>query len=291
MEKLSGVSFEDFLRKYLFEPAGMNDTGIFHTRRDGIPSDRFARNMVWEGDVYVPSDLSKETAGYVVGSDGLNGCDYTYTTLFDMLRWDRALREGKIITPGEQKLMYAPCRLNSGETYVDEDGDMYGFGWGVNHDEKLGLIVSHGGGMPGLNTWFERFIDRDAVLLIFANRDPGDARAFERFWDGMRAVARGEEPEPVISIEDIAEKAPDKSGWGRFCGKYEHKSSGDEDFVIDEIFMKDGELWANAIIDGDETSFRLYPIGENAFGRKRGFLRLTFGNGCLMYDNLTCRKL
>ena len=74
VEKLSGVPFEDFLKKNVFEPAGMKDSAIYHTRRDGRPSDRFARNMVLEEDgSYVPSDLSEETAAYVVGSDGLNG--------------------------------------------------------------------------------------------------------------------------------------------------------------------------------------------------------------------------
>ncbi len=56
--------------------------------------------------------------------------------------------------------------------------------------------------------------------------------------------------------------------------------------------MKDGELHANAVDeDGDEMSFRLYPIGENEFGRKGGMLKLTFGDGCLMFDDYTCKKL
>ena len=56
--------------------------------------------------------------------------------------------------------------------------------------------------------------------------------------------------------------------------------------------MKNGELYANAIIDGDENlTFRLYPIGENEFGRKRGMLKLKFGDDCLTFDDFTCRKL
>ncbi|MBQ6551061.1 MAG: hypothetical protein IJL78_06620 [Lachnospiraceae bacterium] len=56
--------------------------------------------------------------------------------------------------------------------------------------------------------------------------------------------------------------------------------------------MKDGELWAKAIDDeGDDLTFRLYPTGENEFGRKRGLLKLTFGEGCLSIDDVTCRKL
>ena len=37
-------------------------------------------------------------------------------------------------------------------------------------------------------------------------------------------------------------------------------------------------------------TFRLYPIGKNEFGRKGGMLKLTFGDGCVMYDDYTCKK-
>lgn len=289
VEKLSGASFEDFLKKTVFGPAGMKDSAIYHTRRDGRPSDRFARNMVLEDDGYVPSDISKETAPYVVGSDGLNGCDYLYTTIFDMLAWDRALREEKVLTREEQMIMFTPVKLNSGEEYADEDGDRYGFGWGIVNDEEHGLIVSHSGGMPGLETWFEHFVDEDRTLVILNCRDYSDLRAFEGFWDGMRTLSRGEEPEPVTCLEDITIQNPDKSKWEDFCGKYEHPEEAD--FIVNEVFMKDNELYANAVIDGDESlTFRLYPVGENEFGRKRGMLKLKFGDGCLMFDDFTCRK-
>ena len=290
VEKVSGVRFEDFLKQNIFEPAGMKDSAICHTRRDGRPSDRFARNMILEGDGYVPSDVSEETAPYVVGSDGLNGCDYLYTTIFDMLAWDRALREEKVLTREEQLIMYTPVKLNSGEEYADDDGERYGFGWGIVSDAEHGLIVSHSGGMPGLETWFEHFVDKDRTLVILNCRDYSDVRAFAGFWDGMRAVSLDEEPEPVACLEDITIKNPDRSKWESFCGRYEHPEEAD--FIVDEVFMKDNELYANAIIDGDENlTFRLYPIGENEFGRKRGMLRLKFGDGCLMFDDYTCRKL
>ena len=83
---------------------------------------------------------------------------------------------------------------------------------------------------------------------------------------------------------------PDKSKWESFCGKYEHPE--DADFIVDEVWMQDGELYARTIDeDGDEMRFRLYPLGENEFGRKGGMLRLTFGEGCVKYDNYSCKKL
>ena len=288
VEKLSGEKFEDYLKKNVLEPSGMKDSAILHTRRDGRPSSRIARNMVLEDGEYVPSDLSKD-ASYVCGSDGLNGCDYLYTTVFDMLAWDRALREEKVLTREEQAVMFTPVKLNSGEDYADEDGDGYGFGWGVKRDEEHGLIVSHSGGMPGLNTWFERYVDEDKVLIFFFNRDFTDMRACGGFWDGMMAIANDDEPEPLVTIEDVMVKDPDRSDWESFCGKYERPE--DEEFMIDEVFMKDGELYANAVIEGDEETFRLYPLSENEFGRKGGFLKLTFAEGCIKYDENTCKKL
>lgn len=38
-------------------------------------------------------------------------------------------------------------------------------------------------------------------------------------------------------------------------------------------------------------TFRLYPIGEDGFGRKGGMLKLKFSEGCLLFDDLTCKKL
>jgi len=110
------------------------------------------------------------------------------------------------------------------------------------------------------------------------------------FFEGMSKIARDKEPEPFKTIEDIAVKDPDKSKWESFCGKYEHPE--DADFIIDEVIMKDGELYANAIDDdGDDLTFRLYPIGESEFGRKGGMLRVTFGDNCLVIDGIICKIL
>ncbi len=290
-ERLSGVPYEEFLQKNIFEPAGMSSTRCCHIRRDGVPFENYAQATVFEDGKWV-ADVDSAEDGDVVAFDGLNGDDYVYTTIYDMFLWDRALREGKVLTREEQQLMYTPGKLNNGEDSVYDEGEgmSYGFGWAVGHDEELGLVVSHSGGMPGVATWFERFIDADRVLVILSNRDYRDVRAYLGYWDGMEAVVRDKEPEPILTIEDIAVKDPDKSKWESYCGRYEHPE--DADFIVDEVFLKDCELHAKAIDeDGDEMSFRLYLIGENEFGRKGGMLKLTFGDGCVMYDDFTCQKL
>ncbi len=291
VERLSGIPYEEFLQKNIFEPAGMTATRCCHIRRDGVPFDNYARATVFENGKCT-ADIDSAEYGDVTAFDGLNGDDYVYTNIFDVRRWDRALREGRVLTPEEQEIMYPPGKLNSGEdaVYDEDDGLGYGFGWAVGREEELGLVVSHSGGMPGVATWFERFIDADRVLVILSNRDYRDVRAYLSFWKGMEAIARDKQPEPIVSIEDIAIKDPDKSKWESFCGKYEHPE--DAEFILDEVFMKDGELHASAIDeDEDEMTFRLYPIGGDEFGRKGGMLKLKFGGSCVMYDGFTCKKL
>lgn len=291
VERLSGVPFEEFLQKNIFEPAGMSSTYCCHIRRDGVPFGNYAQATVYDDGKCV-ADIDSAEEGDVVAFDGLNGDDYVFTNIFDMFKWDTALREGKVLTLEEQKLMYTPGKLNNGEdaVYDEDDGLGYGLGWAVGREQEFGLVVSHSGGMPGVATWFERFIDADRVLVILSCRDYRDIRAYLGYWDGMEAIARDKEPKAVVSIEDLEIKNSDRSKWDSYCGKYEH--SEDADFIVDEVFLKDGELYAKAIDeDGDEMTFRLYPIGENEFGRKGGMLKLTFGDECLMYDDFTCKKL
>ncbi len=86
---------------------------------------------------------------------------------YDMLAWDRAPREEKVLTREEQRIMYTPVKLLSGGDYVNEDGENYGLSRDIVKDEDHGLIVSHSGGMPSLETWFEQFLSMRTGRLSF----------------------------------------------------------------------------------------------------------------------------
>ena len=186
--------------------------------------------------------------------------------------------------------MYTPARLNSGEiAETDEESeDGYGFGWGIERDESLGLIVSHSGGWPGYSSWFERFLDADMVLISLNCRDALDGKAADTFWEGVRAIARGKEPEPIRTIEELALREPDRSGWASFPGKYDYAY---EDFRIEEILMKDGELYAKVSQRGIRHEWRLYPMGDNKFGIKFFSSDLSFGGDSLTLWGKTGKKL
>ena len=292
VEKVAGEPFETFLEKNIFEPAGMTATKVYHRRKDGITIPNLALGMICEdGRWILPDDSKDKDCNDVVPLDGMNGDGLVHSNIFDLLRWDRALREEKVLTHEEQAEMRTPAKLNSGELVIDDDEDdhpNYGFGWDIQNDPAFGTVLFHSGSWTGYYSWYERFVDADKVLVFLRCRSSDDARAREAFYGGMRAIARGREPGPVQTVEEIAIPNPDKSKWDSFCGKYEHP---EEEFFIDEVFLKDGELYATAIYDGEPMTFRLYPIGENTFGRKGGLVKITFGENCLTIDETTCQKL
>ena len=43
MERLSGIPYEEFLRKNIFEPAGMTSTRCRHIRRNGVTFENHAQ--------------------------------------------------------------------------------------------------------------------------------------------------------------------------------------------------------------------------------------------------------
>ena len=146
--------------------------------------------------------------------------------------------------------------------------------------------------MPGLGTWFERFVNADRVLVFLNSCEYADTRAYWGFESGLEAIARDKEPEPVISIEDITVKNPDKSKWESFCGKYEHTEEGV--FTIDDVFMKDGELYAEVVSDLDRRyEIKMYPVGDNTFSFKEDEddTEIEFRDGCYVVDDEVHKKL
>ena len=122
-------------------------------------------------------------------------------------------------------------------------------------------------------------------------REPSDGRGGDAFLSALSAIGRGEEPKPLTCIEDIVEKNPDKSNWESFCGKYE--PFPDDDY-IEEVFLKDGELWANIVSDmGYRFTWKLYPLHDQTFGFKEDEddVEIEFREGCFVYEDETHKKL
>ncbi len=282
--KLSGLPFAELLQKKLFEPAGMCATSLCHRIRDGLDIEKLANGLYYENGGWVPAEDSAWKDA-VVSLDGSEGDGFVKSNLFDLLAWERALRNETILTKEEQELMYTPVRLNNGEP----GGGGYGFGWGIFDQEGVARIAWHAGNLPGYLSWYGHFLDTDRVLIVLCSRDGFDARAIESFFNGMLTIALGYEAEPVALTEELAIADPDRSGWARFCGEYKPEGSG---YLIERVWPENGELLA-AIFDtesGRHFAVRLYPFGESSFGIRESSDEIVFGDACLRFGENSCKK-
>lgn len=113
---------------------------------------------------YELPDLVPET-NFAMFLDGIQGDGAMSSNVHDLLAFDRALKERKLVNGPSLEQAYAPVRLNNGETFD------YGFGWFVEDKDGKGRIVSHSGGWPGYASILNRYLDTDMTLIYLRNRE------------------------------------------------------------------------------------------------------------------------
>lgn len=157
IERASGVGYDEYLTRNLFQPAGMTRTGY------ALPDPR-------RGDVAVEYDEQGVSQGrpfdHPWAPDGqpywhLRGNGGLLSTARDMYLWYRALDGESVLNAAAKTKMFTP--------YVAEGGgssSSYGYGWSILPTDR-GPIATHDGG----NDWsFARVLIRpsDRTLVFWA---------------------------------------------------------------------------------------------------------------------------
>jgi D-alanyl-D-alanine carboxypeptidase len=145
IEKISGQTYADYVGQHLFQPLGLKNTGY---------------------DVS-SQILAKRASGYSPGKNGWENADYLdmslpyaagslYSTVDDLLIWDRALTDGKLLTEASRKAMWT------------DYGNKYGFGWALG-DQSGHARIMHGGGIHGFSTSLNRYPNDGLVTIVLSN--------------------------------------------------------------------------------------------------------------------------
>jgi CubicO group peptidase (beta-lactamase class C family) len=133
IEKASGMGYEQFLARYLFQPAGMRHTGYVLPRwRRGQVAVEYNRHGQPEG---TPFDHPWAKDGPYWNLRGNGGM---ISTAPDILRWDRALLDHTVLSRQAEHELFTP------RVRVDSAGDRYAYGWEIL-DSPLGPVAAHNG--------------------------------------------------------------------------------------------------------------------------------------------------
>ncbi len=166
IEKVSGLTFANFLDQYIFKPLQMKNTLVYTRRFLPKQIDNYAFGYVYFDSLkkYVLPDELEETK-MVVWLDGIVGDGCVNSTVNDLLKWDRALYTNKLLSTAGMKEIFEVAILN------DKSKTEYGFGWEIEDNTDFGKIVCHSGGWPGYSTFIDRHITNDKTIIILQNHD------------------------------------------------------------------------------------------------------------------------
>jgi CubicO group peptidase (beta-lactamase class C family) len=164
IEKVSGMTYKDFLAKNIFEPLDMKHTRVYNTRRSGERLENYAYGFVWS-DSLKQYALPDSLPGYdfVYYLDGIQGDGTVNSTTGDLLKWDRGLVNKTLIGEATLTKMIFPHALSDSTAKV-----YYGYGVSIGKNE-LGSFITHSGGWPGYVTYLARYTDDDRTIIILSN--------------------------------------------------------------------------------------------------------------------------
>jgi CubicO group peptidase (beta-lactamase class C family) len=149
IEKISGISYPQFIKQTFFIPLQMNNSFVF------TPADsaRVNPSYDWRGTI-IPMNFL----------DHVYGDKNIYTTPRDMLKWDRVLSTNLIFKREILEQAYAP--------YSNEKPGIrnYGLGWRMNIYPDGKKLIYHNGWWHGNNAAFIRILDEDATIIVMGNK-------------------------------------------------------------------------------------------------------------------------
>jgi CubicO group peptidase (beta-lactamase class C family) len=149
IEKMSGMTYPQFMKQNFFDPLQMNHTFVY-TPLDTATA---VQSYDWRGGLW-QRDFS----------DGPYGDKNIYSTPRDLLKWDQALYTGNIV---DQKLLDSAYTPYSNERKSQHN---YGLGWRLLVFENGKKVPYHNGRWHGFNSAFSRLTDEKVTIIMLTNK-------------------------------------------------------------------------------------------------------------------------
>jgi CubicO group peptidase (beta-lactamase class C family) len=147
IEQVTGQTYREYVRRNIFEPAGMTDTGHYDPELAG------QRLAVGYNKMFDEQGKAAFRSNALFPARGGG-----YSTASDMLRFGHALRSGQLLRPENVTILLSPKR--------DVGADKYGYGFDVNDADG---IAGHGGGTVGVSNNFDMFTGSGWSAIVMSN--------------------------------------------------------------------------------------------------------------------------
>lgn len=149
IRKVTGLSYEEAVRKYIFGPLDMQRSGFdFVHLQDADKASGYHEDSA--GAYTQPVPGTDSTVSFAAGS--------IYTTAGDLFKWHQGLMKHAIVSPAGWQ-----------EISTDKRNG-YGYGWDIDSIQGK-YTVGHSGGMRGFRTNFIRIPEDDICIVLLGNTE------------------------------------------------------------------------------------------------------------------------
>ena len=176
IEKVSGMSYKEYMQQNIFNPLGMcntfictlQDTASIHCGATCYEARRW-REWKW------------------AFSDGVVGDKGIYSSVEDMLKWDNALKEGKVLSAEMLEEAYTPHNIDR-YSFAKDRRRNYGYGWRMIKQPDGSNLIYHNGNWHGCNNVFCRNLKQGYTVIVLGNKENGANYATQPVWDIIARV-------------------------------------------------------------------------------------------------------
>ncbi len=167
IEKASGLTYADFLDKYIFKKLQMKQARVYNSRRSGAESiNNYAYGYVFSKNknrFIIPDSLPDYK--FVIYMDAITGDGTVNASISDLALWENALKENTLLKKTTIEHAYSKHILKNGEEIN------YNFGQFICGSDTTEKLVYHGGSWPGYATFTLHFIDKALSIIILSNSE------------------------------------------------------------------------------------------------------------------------
>jgi CubicO group peptidase (beta-lactamase class C family) len=250
IERVSGKSFANYMQEAVFEPLHLGHTLIYTRRYAPKKIESYAYGYVTDSTgMYKLPDGVKESA-MVYYLDGIVGDGCVNTTVGDLLIWNNAVRDQKLLPATHWKEATTPPIINGKSTG-------YGFGFMIVENPERGKVLMHNGGWPGYTTRNVLYLDKDISLIYLSNKEQ-DGTMMEATWTAVKNIVFDQPaafPKPLV--QKVAEV--DKSLYKLYSGTY--AATEQPDFEI-KVREEGGRLF---ILPTGQPETEIMPEAQHRF--------------------------
>jgi CubicO group peptidase (beta-lactamase class C family) len=191
VEKISGLSFQEFVQENIFKPLTMANSGY----------DSHA------------AILPHRASGYTSGPNGPANADYIdmsvpfaagglYSTTGDLLRWEQGLFGGNVLSNASLRKMITPFKG--------------GYACGLTVNEVNGhSMIEHSGDIDGFDTDLAFYPDDKLTIVVLSNINGSSPR---QITGKIASVIHGEK---VTLLSDLKEVQVSREILGKYVGTYQ----------------------------------------------------------------------